>query len=111
MEITMITNIIIAGGSVLAAVLSISKLLGKKFDKIDEKFDKIDEKFERLESKMDTRFDRLESKIDARFEKTEFKFDEVNKAIGSLDARLHRIEGYVLKEEITSIVAKEQLKK
>ena len=65
------SNIAIAACTVIGTVLSISKMLGKKFDAIDKRFDKIDEKFDR---------------IDQRFEKIDVR-------LNSIDQRLSRLEG------------------
>lgn len=50
------TSIVIAICTVVATVISMSKILGKKFDKIDERFDKIDIRLDNI----DQRLSRLE---------------------------------------------------
>ena len=60
------TNIIIAACTAIATILSICKILGKKFDKIDARFDKIDA-----------------------------RLDEMSKDIRQLDNRVSRIDGFL----------------
>lgn len=61
------TNIIIAVCTLIGTVLSITTILGRKFDKIDARFDKIDLRFERVDQKFDQSLDRL-ARIEVRVE-------------------------------------------
>lgn len=60
------TQIIISISSAIAVIISLTRILGKKFDKIDEQFNKIDEQFK-----------------------------EVRKDISVLNGKISRIEGYL----------------
>lgn len=53
------TNILIAICTVITTVITITKILGKKFDKIDERFNKVDEKLDRVFSILNQQGQRL----------------------------------------------------
>jgi DNA anti-recombination protein RmuC len=59
MPIPEYSNIIIAVSTGLATIISLCKILGKKFDKIDQRFEKIDQRFE----KIDQRFEKIEERL------------------------------------------------
>ncbi len=67
----MIAEIIIAVCSVLTLIISITKVLGKQFGKIEKRFDKIDKKFDNFT-------------LDLK---------EIQKDLRNLDVRMSRLEG------------------
>jgi hypothetical protein len=63
------TNIIIAVCTVIATTISIVKILGKKFDKIDIRFDKIDGEIKEVRKdigEMKIQIGKLETRVEER---------------------------------------------
>lgn len=63
----LITNIIIAGCSFIATIISISVILGKKFDKIEKRFDKIEDELKEIRKEiiaLDRRIQKIEDRLE-----------------------------------------------
>jgi archaellum component FlaC len=62
-------DIIIAVCTVIGTALAISKILSKKFDKIDERFDKVDNEIKEIKKDigdMKVQLGKLETRVDER---------------------------------------------
>ena len=84
------SNIIIAFVSIISVVITMSKILDKKFDKIDESFKEVRKDIQniRVELKEDIHELRVELKEDIHELRVELKED-----IHKVDSRIARIEG------------------
>lgn len=82
-----LTNIIIAGCSLVGTIFGFIKLLQKQFEKLEKKFDKIDQRFD---------------KIDQRFEEVRKDIAQLDSRVNHLENRLERVESE-LKVEIRDL--------
>jgi chaperonin cofactor prefoldin len=90
-------------GDLARATRSLASTLERRCDHVDLRLDRLDQRFEQVDQRfeqVDQRFDGLDQRLDTFERNTETQFGLVHDGLRKLDARMERLVGYVVRDEL-----------